>query len=126
MKKLGWVLIALCLSACGDGEFVEVGRVTSPDQGLDAIVLRTKAEGNSAAPFQVTLGKVGKKGPQGGRLFLGDHGDTPTVEWIDSEHLVVHCKSARIWTYRNFWVDPDTQAVVSVALACGDKGWQAP
>jgi hypothetical protein len=125
MRKLGRVLVALVLAGCGEGEMVEVGRATSPDQGLDAVVTQTRTSGSTATPYQVVMVRKGLAAGKGARLFLADHaGEAPTVAWTDSEHLVIGCATARIWTFRNFWANPDDNSVVAVALACGEKGYR--
>ncbi len=123
MKRLiAGLMLALSLSACGEGEVVEMARYPSPVGGIDAVVGRMKA--GETEPFLVVITKPGENPTKGARLLLADNTTAPVVEWADAEHMTIRCDNARIWSFRNFWTTPNFKRVtVSVALECGQKGW---
>lgn len=115
-------LLLPLLAACGEGELREVSRHPSPDGRRDVVVGSLQA--GESHPFLVVMtAKPGDSGGKGARLLLADGGDAPTVTWDDAGHLTIACAKARVWSFRNFWSDPNSGATVAVALKCGAEGW---
>ncbi|HTH15395.1 MAG TPA: hypothetical protein VL974_01975 [Magnetospirillum sp.] len=118
-----WMALAgtLALAACGDGDIKEVSRTPSPVGELDAVIGSMKA--GESQPFLVTIVKTGENPGKGPRLLLTDQTSAPKVEWLDPDHVTIHCDgTARVWSYRNFWTNGS--ATIAVGLDCGTLGWR--
>jgi hypothetical protein len=115
------LVLPLTLAACGEGEMREVSRAASPDGGVEAVV--AVFETKDPTPYLVAMVKPGEKPGKGARLFLADRTEPPAVSWSPEGVLTVSCKSARIWSFRNFWTTPDGKITLPVKLECGQQGW---
>lgn len=122
MKRLLLPALAMLLSACGDGEIAELSRTPSPVGGFDVVVGQLKA--GQTEPYMVVITKSGDKAGKGSRLLLADEGKPPVAEWHDAHHVTIRCDGARIWSYRNFWTNPNSNATIAVGLDCGQQGWR--
>lgn len=117
------VVVVLGLTACDDGKITELGRFPSPAGDLDAVIGTMQAGENS--PYLVTVVKTGDKADKGTRVLLADKLTDARVEWQDGDHMVIRCGGeARIWSFRNFWSSPSTNATLAVGLDCGLQGWR--
>lgn len=123
MRTILFAAALLPLAACGDGDMREVSRHPAPDGRHDVVVGTMKA--GETEPFLVVMtAKPGDNINKGARLFLADKGDAPKVEWQAPDQVTISCQNARVWSYRNFWTDPNSGKTVAVALQCGTGGWK--
>lgn len=122
-RSLSALALLLPLAACGDGDMKEISRHPAPDGKRDVVVGSMKA--GETEPFLVVMtAKPGDNINKGARLFLADKGDAPKVAWDAVDHVTISCDAARVWSYRNFWTDPNSGKTVAVAVKCGADGWQ--
>lgn len=113
--------LVLALAACGD-DVSEIARAPAPDGAHDAVVGQIRAGENR--PFFVGItNKAGDNVVKVSRVLLVDGSDAPKLAWDQTGRLTVSCTGGRVWTYRNFWSDPNTNQVVAIALQCGTEGW---
>ena len=123
MKKILLALVTLLpLAACGDGDMREISRHPAPDGSRDVVVGAMKA-GETEPYLVVMTAKPGDNVAKGARLLLADQGQAPTVTWDAPDHVTISCSDARVWSYRNFWTNPNNGKTISVALKCGTAGW---
>jgi hypothetical protein len=99
-----YLLFAAILGAmsCGHALAQEMKRVTSPDQMVDAVLV--KQSGNATAPDTLMIYLTAKgKAVDGEPIFVGDGFNGLDLGWDGVKNLVVVVASGRIFHFTNFW-----------------------
>ncbi|HEU0014570.1 MAG TPA: hypothetical protein VFQ45_12845 [Longimicrobium sp.] len=118
----GIVLACLLLAGCGwapgsddDAERIErlhppeeaveeMGRTTSPDSLVDAVVTRTSVDATTPFVYRVhLLPRGGRPGADAGASFVADQAEALQVVWTGPTLLEIRYAKARIFDFSNFW-----------------------
>jgi len=95
------VAFGLALSACDSRPaHREIGRVSSPDKALDALIAERKVDATVATPIEVFIVRAGQ-GVSGEPVFRADEVIRPALKWDAERQLTIQAESARIFLYRN-------------------------
>jgi hypothetical protein len=87
-----------CRYACAQ----EMKRVASPDQIVDAVLV--KQLGNATTPDTLLIYLIPKGEVVGGQpIFVGDHFNGLDLGWDGLKNLVIVVASGRIFHFTNFW-----------------------
>jgi len=95
----------LGLSGCGKNDLCddqELARRTSPDQVVDAVVVKIDCGATASYSYRVFITPVGEKYLEDS-VFLGDKVKGLNVSWDSSKTLLISYDEARIFEFRNFW-----------------------
>jgi len=83
----------------------EVGRLTSPDGVIDAVVMRVNPGAFSSFLYNLYLVPKGTRKIEGveAPILSTSGGDAPTVRWDKSHFLTVDTDDSQIMSFGNLW-----------------------
>lgn len=93
-------------SPCEDEELL---RITSPNNKVDAVMIRTNCGATTAYSYRIYLVYRGERVPKGwlieksGLVFVADHVEGESIQWIAPKLLEIRYSQARIFKFKNFW-----------------------
>jgi hypothetical protein len=113
------------LSGCSDPDLCNTERVAfhaSPDQIVQAVVVRTNCGATTSYAYKVHMALVGEDTAETDAFFVADDVDSIEIRWRSPQHLEIAYNTARIFKFRNFWnlEYPGTREMVraySISLA---------
>lgn len=94
----------------------EVARQSSPDEIVDAMVLKTDCGATTSYSYRVFITPRGES-PISDEIFLADKVENLNIFWISPKSLLITYTGARIFTFKNFWQSKEinnSQYVVSI------------
>lgn len=108
MNILKLILLIVCLlvlSGCEKKDLCasqELARRPSPDQVVDAVVVKIGCGATAGYSYRIFITPVGDKSLEDS-IFLGDKIKNLNVSWNSSKTLLISYDEARIFEFRNFW-----------------------
>lgn len=114
--KLRRLFVASAIAAgasflgCSNRQPDVVLRLTSPDQKVDALVLRNSISTGAAAVYHIQLVAAG--GPPKDMKFdrfRADQVQALQLRWVDRAVLHIEYDNARIFHFSNFWISRDVE-----------------
>jgi hypothetical protein len=84
-------------------EVAELDRVASPDGALDLVVSEVLVNATVSTPYRVSVVLHGQIPVEDDLVLNIDQSEKPTVVWVGSDAISVHCRGGRVWFFRNFW-----------------------
>jgi hypothetical protein len=102
--------IAALILGCGSGigwSREEIGRITSPDSVLDAVIVRANGGATTAFVYELYLVPVGEHHDDRDPVFNAEHVKDLTTRWREARLLEVGFKEATIFHFSNIWFSKD-------------------
>ncbi len=81
----------------------EVERVTSPDNKVDAVIIKKNYGATASFIYDIYIVPKGKKVDLGKPEFRADHVEKLSLNWSQNKLLQIKYKNARIFHFSNFW-----------------------
>jgi hypothetical protein len=112
LKNIAIMFFIFLLSGCSAFslcEDKELLRITSPNNKIDAVMIRRNCGATTAYSYRIYLVYRGERVPKGwineksGLIFVADHVEGESIQWIESNLLEIKYKRARIFEFKNFW-----------------------
>lgn len=88
-------------------DHTELLRITSPDNKVDAVLMRINCGATTAYSYKIYITPKGKSAEKSNPIFIADQLEGEIIEWYTSKHLTIRYKHARIFTFTNFWHSRD-------------------
>lgn len=95
----------LLLLGCGDCANELIVRLPSPDKYVDALVTKKDCGATADYSYRIFIVPHDATIPSKDYVFLSDKTEGIEVEWEDSKQLTITYLKARIFHFRNFWMD---------------------
>jgi len=97
------------VAGCRRPPALEVVRVTSPDQVVDAVLVTRAVGATVSTPHELSLVLRGEA-VAGEPLLKGDRFEELAVRWREPRFLEVRYKKGRVFAFANFWHSERVQA----------------
>lgn len=81
----------------------EVIRRSSPDELVDHVVIEKDCGATTSITILIFIVPKGQSTEEGNPVFRADHVDGLKVDWSAAKETTITYKSARIFTFTNFW-----------------------
>lgn len=93
----GQVVLVVTVTACSD-DIIERQRISNLQKSLDAVVAIKETGATVATPTEVFITPAGTA-VTGNPVFLADKVEDLRVDWRNESTVVIHAKSARVFTH---------------------------
>ena len=104
IKKIILTLMLVCLSACGPLPEHEMMRVSSPDQLVDAVLVRVDTFAMDNYAYKIYVVPAGQKaGKEENTILVAEDLDGVKITWV-AKQLVVSFASGEVFQYHNRWL----------------------
>ena len=88
------------LSPCSQSE---VERVKSPDNKVEAVLVKNDCGATTSETYNVYVVSIGEKIVKNKSVFNADHVDNLSLFWRKAKYLEIKYNQARIFHFENFW-----------------------
>jgi hypothetical protein len=88
------------ISPCEQSELL---RVTSPDNRVDAVLLRINCGATTDYSYKIYIVPKASSTKKTNPIFVADKLDGELVKWSSTKNLLINYRQARIFNFTNFW-----------------------
>lgn len=109
-RSIFFTFILFLLIGCSESsvcEQSELLRVTSPDNRVDAILMRMNCGATTDYSYKVYIVPKTASTEKSNPVFVADKLDGELIEWSSPKHLLIEYRQARIFNFTNFWQSRD-------------------